>query len=136
VKKKTKTPNACMDDSAAHDWKLLLEAFRDLTEWALDTVGQLSRDDSDARAAINAVREFVHAWIDGRRSEVPVRDVFTTIATMVDRIGNVSLLGPLHTMGETPPELPALLRVYGAAQSGTTSEVIRRYLDHHNRRAA
>ena len=61
MKKKTKISNSCADDNAARDWKLLLEAFRDLTEWALDIVAQLSRDDSDALAAINGVRDFVRA---------------------------------------------------------------------------
>lgn len=138
-KDKSKQPRRIETDrGVVNDWQPLLAAVQDVSEWALDIAAKLSRDYPEDLEAIENVRAFVRAWAEGRRSEVTVSDVLTTIAIIfsaieIDRgIESVSLLGPLQTMLDTPARLPAVLRLPGAARDEKPTVVIRRFPGHRN----
>jgi hypothetical protein len=141
VKKKQKTQHPrhiATDRGVVHDWQPLFAAVGDVSNWALDIAAKLSRDYPEDQQAIENVREFVDAWLAGRRSEVAVSDVLNTIAIIfsaieIDRgIDSLALLGPLRTMTSMPSSLPALLRLPGAARDEKPTVVIRRFPGHRN----
>jgi hypothetical protein len=141
MKKKHKTQRSrCIgtDHGVVDDWTPLFSAIRDVSEWALDIAAKLSRDYPEDLEAIENVREFVRAWLEGHRSEVSVSDVLTTLAIIFSAIelergiDSVSLLGPLQTMLDTPSRLPPVLRFPGAARDEKPTVVIRRFPRHRN----
>ena len=144
MKKKDKTqhPRRIEIDRVVDDWMPLFAAIQDVSEWALDIAAKLSRDYPEDLEAIDNVRAFVRAWLEGRRSEVNVSDVLTTIAIIFSAIelergvDSVSLLGPLQTMLDTPATLPAVFRLPGAARDEKQTVVIRRFPRHRNASAA
>jgi hypothetical protein len=144
MKKKDKTqhPRRIGIDRVVDDWTPLFGAIRDVSEWALDIATKLSRDYPEDQEAIENTRAFVRAWLEGRRSEVNVSDVLTTIAIIfsaieIERgIDSVSLLGPLQTMLDTPATLPAVFRLPGATRDEKPTVVIRRFPRHRNASAA
>lgn len=145
MKKKDKTQHPRRIETGrgvVHDWQPLFAAIQDVSDWALDIAAKLSRDDEEDQQSIENVRAFVHAWLEGRRSEVNVSDVLTTIAIIfsaieLDRdIDSVSLLGPLRTMTDTPSHLPAVFRLPGARRDEKPTVVIRRFPGHRNASAA
>lgn len=133
MKKKTKSKR-----DVVQDWTPLFGAFRDVADWACDIAQKLSREYPEDREAIANVRAFVHDWLDGRRSEVPLRDVLTTVAIIFSAIeldlgiDSIALLGPMKTMREAPTSLPAILRVPGAARDEKPTVIIRRFPGHRN----
>ena len=114
------------------DWKSLFEQLSGVIDWALDIAAKLSRDHIEDIEAIEKVRVFVHGWLEGRRAEVPLTDLLTTIAILFAAIeidlgiDSVSLLAPLRTMLDTPSVLPPLLRCPGMARDGAPTVRIRR----------
>ena len=130
IKRRSTHPSA--DRGVVQDWQPLFAAFENVADWALDIAAKLSRDYPEDSEAVENVRTFVHAWLEGRRSEVPVSDVLTTIgiifaAIEIDiGIDSMQLLGPLRTMHEKPSRLPALLRLPGAARDDKPTVIIRR----------
>jgi hypothetical protein len=119
--------------AAVDDWGPLFSATRHIVGWALNIAGKLSCDYPEDVRAIERVREFVYAWLDGRHAEVPLTDVLTTIAILfaaieIDTgIESISLLAPIKTFLDTPSKLPALLRLPGAARDERQTVVIRRF---------
>jgi len=130
---KTKTARTRGVDHVVDDWGPLFGATRDVVTWALDIAAKLSRDYPEDVRAIERVREFVYAWLDGRRAEVALTDVLTTIAILfaaieIDTgIESISLLAPIKTFLDTPAQLPAVLRLPGAARDERQTVVIRRF---------
>lgn len=114
------------------DWEPLHERLADVLGWSLDIAQTLAGDDEDDLRAIANVREFMHAWLEGRRAEVPIGDLFTTIAIVfaaieIDRGNAISLLAPLQTMRDAPTRLPAMLRCPGAKRNEPPTVAIRRF---------
>ena len=144
MKKKDKTHPRRIgtDRGVVHDWQPLFAAVRDVSEWALDIAAKLSRDYPEDLEAVENVRTFVRAWLEGRRSEVAVSDVLTTLATIFSAIelengiDSVALLGPLQTMLDTPARLPPVLRLPGASRDEKPTVVIRRFPGHRTASAA
>ena len=144
MKKKDKTqhPRRIGIDRVVEDWTPLFAAIGDVSERALDIAAKLSRDYPEDLEAIENVRAFVRAWLEGRRSEVNVSDVLTTIAIIfsaieVERgIDSVALLGPLQTMLDTPARLPAVFRLPGVARDEKPTVVIGRFPGYRNASAA
>ena len=137
-----KAPRAAqIDRNTVQDWEPLFGKLTELVDWALDIAAKLSRDDDEDLISINRVREFVHGWLEGRRAEVPLTDLLTTIAILFSAIeldlgiDSVSLLAPLRTMLETPAVLPALLRCPGVAHREQSTVVIRRFPGRRNGRS-
>lgn len=133
---------AQIDRDVVRDWQPLFTRLTEIIDWALDIAGKLSPEDDEDREAIENVREFVHAWLEGRRAEVPLTDLLTTIAILFAAIeidlgiDSVSLLAPLRTMLVTPSMLPAMLRCPGAAQDHRSTVVIRRFPGRHRNASA
>ncbi len=139
TKKDKKYPR---DAQLDRDWQPLFAQLTDVIDWGLDVAAKLARDDEDDREAIENVRAFAHAWLEGRRADVPFTDLLTTIAILFAAIeldlgiDSVSLLAPLRTMLDTPSVLPAILRCPGASQDRRQTVVIRRFPGRRNASAA
>ena len=140
---KQKHPRAAhIANIAEGDWGSLFQQLSGVIDWALDIAAKLSRDFDEDLDAIENVRAFVHGWLDGRRAEVPLTDLLTTIAILFAAIeidlgiDSVSLLAPLRTMLDTPSSLPALLRCPGAHRDGEPTVRIRRCPGRRNASAA
>ncbi len=131
-----------LDREIPRDWQPLFAQLTDVIDWGLDIAAKLARDDDEDRDAIENVRAFVRAWLEGRRADVPLTDLLTTIAILFAAIeldlgiDGVSLLAPLRTMLDTPSVLPALLRCPGASQDRRQAVVIRRFPGRRNASAA
>ena len=142
-KDKKKHPRAAhLANITDGDWGSLFQQLSGVIDWALDIAAKLARDDDQDLDAIENVRKFVHGWLDGRRAEVPLTDLLTTIAILFAAIeidlgiDSVSLLAPLRTMLDTPSSLPALLRCPGAYRDGEPTVRIRRFPGRRNASAA
>ena len=115
------------------DWDSLFQQLSGVIDWALDIAAKLARHDDEDLDAIENVRAFVHGWLDGRRAEVPLTDLLTTIAILFAAIeidlgiDSVELLTPLRTMLDTPSALPPVLRCPGAFRDGDSTVRIRRF---------
>ena len=131
-KSKKRSRSAATSPTVVDDWGPLFRASRDVIEWALDIASKLSRDYPEDVPAIERVREFAHAWLEGRRHEIAVNDVLTVIAILfaaieIDTgIDSLSLMTPIKTFLDTPSVLPPTLRVSGAARDERPTVVIRR----------
>ena len=127
---------------AEGDWGSLFHQLPGVIDWALDIAAKLARDDDEDLDAIENVRAFVDGWLDGRRAEVPLTDLLTTIAILFAAIefdlgvDSVSLLAPLRTMLDTPSVLPPVLRCPGARRDGEPAVRIRRFPGRRNAHAA
>jgi hypothetical protein len=99
------------------DQQWLRDQLEIVIEWGLDIATTLALRDTCDVASIERVRDFLRSYVAGRRAEVPVRDVLTTVAILVsgihieDERTALSVLAPLATMMQMPPELPAVLRI-------------------------
>ena len=119
--------------TSEQDWGPLFAAGRDLIEWALDIASKLSREYPEDQHAIERVRAFALAWMEGRRGEVPITDLLTTLAIIfaaieIDTgIDSIELLAPIKTFLDTPARLPAVLRLPGAARDTEPTVRIRRF---------
>ena len=119
------------------DWGSLFQQLSGVIDWALDIAAKLAHDDEQDLDAIENVRDFVHGWLDGRRAEVPLTDLLTTIAILFAAIEidlgieSVELLAPLRTMLDTPSVLPPVLRCPGAFRDGDSTVRIRRFPGRH-----
>ena len=82
-KDKKKHPRAAhITNIADGDWGSLFQQLSGVIDWALDIAAKLACDDDEDLDAIENVREFVHGWLEGRRAEVPLTDLLTTIAIL------------------------------------------------------
>ena len=141
-KKDKKYSRAQLDRTVVSDWQPLFGRLTEVIDWGLDIADKLAREYPEDREAIENVREFAHGWLSGRRAEVPVKDLLTTIAILFSAIeldlgiDSVSLLAPLNTMMETPSRLPALLRCPGAPDRSEPTVVIRRFPGRRNASAS
>ena len=133
-KDKKKHPRAAhITNIADGDWGSLFQQLSGVIDWALDIAAKLAGDDDEDLDAIENVRAFVHGWLDGRRAEVPLTDLLTTIAILFAAIEidlgieSVELLAPLRTMLDTPSVLPPVLRCPGAFRDGDSTVRIRRF---------
>ena len=130
---KKKHPRAAhLANLVSGEWGTLFDQLGGVVDWALDIAAKLARDDDEDLDAIENVREFVHGWLDGRRAEVPLTELLTTIAILFAAIEidlgieSVELLAPLRTMLDTPSVLPPVLRCPGAFRDGDSTVRIRR----------
>lgn len=133
-KDKKKHPReAKLSNIDERDWGSLFQQLKGVIDWGLDIAAKLSRDYEEDLEAIENVRTFVHGWLEGQRTELPLTDLLTTLAIIFAAIeldlgiDSVELLSPLRTMLDTPSKLPAVLRCPGAFQHGTPTVVIRRF---------
>jgi hypothetical protein len=140
--KKKHSRHAHIANLADGDWGSLFEQLSGVFDWALDIACKLSGEYEEDIDAIENVRDFVHSWIDGRRAEIPITDLLTTLGILFAAIEldlgieSASLLSPLRTLLEMPSKLPAVLRCPGAARDGESTVRIRKFPGRRNASAA
>lgn len=121
------------ENNKESEWTPLLAHLVEVVDWALDIACKLADGDEDEIEQIENVRDFVHGWLEGRRAEIPVSELLTTIAIIFAHIeldlgiDSVSLLAPMRTMLATPSFLPALLRCPGIGHESQPTIVIKRF---------
>src|SRR5260221_6719659 len=79
-KKHPRGVNASRD--VVRDWQPLFARLQDAIEWALDIAVKLARDYDEEIEAIERVRGYVRAWLEGRRVDIDMDDVLTTLAIL------------------------------------------------------
>ena len=107
------------------DWDAVFMHLQDSIDWALDIAVKLADGDKDELVAIERVREYARAWLEGEAVEVDMSDVWTTLAILFAAIeldvgiDSSPLLEPLR-------EYPTKLHLPGAAHDERHTVVIRR----------
>lgn len=106
------------------DWQPLFAQLQETVEWALDIAVKLSRDYDEEIEAIERVRGYTRAWLEGRRVDIDMNDVLTTLAILFAAIeldvgiDNSPLVAAMR-------ELPPKLHIPGAAHDEMSTVVIR-----------
>jgi hypothetical protein len=106
------------------DWQPLFARLQETIEWALDIAVKLSRDYEEEIEAIERVRGYLRAWLEGRRVDIDMNDVLTTLAILFAAIeidvgiDSSPLVAAMH-------ELPEKLHIPGAARDEMSTVVIR-----------
>jgi hypothetical protein len=120
--KADKRPSRGASTDKVRDWQPLFERLRDAIEWALDIAAHLARDIDDDVEAIERTRGYVRAWLDGRRVDIDMNDVLTTLAVLFAAIeldlgidsspmleGLALCQRMLHLPGAAHDELPTIV---------------------------
>jgi hypothetical protein len=68
------------------DWIPLVKAFRSAFEWTLDVAADLASEYPEEVAAVERVRAYLHARIDGRTANLGVDDALFTFALLLGAI--------------------------------------------------
>jgi hypothetical protein len=129
--KKDKTkPEKKQPRAIVSDWQPLFSRLRDAVDWALDIAIKLARGYEEEIEAIERVRGYFHAWLDGRRVDIDLNDVLTTLALLfaaieIDTgINSAAMLAPLRGY-------PHALHLPGASRAELPTVVIRRFPARH-----
>jgi hypothetical protein len=124
---KTKHPRgASAGRDVVRDWQPLFSRLRDAIDWALDIAAQLARDYDEELEAIERVRGYVRDCLEGRRIDIDMNDVLTTLAILFAAIeidlgiGSAPIFEPLR-------RFPQMLHLPGAARDELPTVVIRRF---------
>lgn len=107
------------------DWQPLFARLRDTIEWALDIAVRLARGDEEEIEAIERVRYGLNAWLDGKRVDIDMNDVLTTLAILFAAIEldvGVDSSPVIAAMRGVPPTL----HLPGAVDHELPTVVIRR----------
>ena len=110
--------------AVVRDWQPLFARLQEAIEWALDIAVKLARDYEEEIEAIERVRGYVRAWLEGRRVEIDMNDVLTALAILFAAIeldvgiDNSPLVAAMRN-------LPPMLRLPGAARDEMSTVVIR-----------
>jgi len=79
---KRKYARAHAGRDVVRDWQPLFGRLEDTIEWALDLAARLAGDCEEDHEAIERVRSYVHGWFEGRRIDIDMNDVLTTLAIL------------------------------------------------------
>ena len=107
------------------DWQPLFARLQDAIDWALDIARRLAADYDEELEAIERVRGYVRAWLEGRRVDIDMNDVYTTLAILFAAI-------ELDVGIDSSPViaamrgLPASIYLPGAVRDELPTVVIRR----------
>ena len=107
------------------DWQPLFNRLRDTIDWALDIARKLARGDQEEIDAIEHTREYLYAWLEGRRVDVDLRDVLTTLAILFAAI-ELDVGTDSSPVISAMRALPPMLHLPGAARDELPTVVIRR----------
>jgi hypothetical protein len=107
------------------DWQPLFARLEDTIEWALDIAKRLARDYEDELEAIERVRCYVHAWLKGRRVDIDMNDIYTTLAILFAAI-ELDVGIDSSPVISAMRGLPSMLHLPGAARDELPTVVIRR----------
>ena len=117
---------ASVSRNVVRDWKPLFARLQDAIDWALDIAKRLADGDEEEIEAIERTRGYVYAWLEGRRVDIDMNDVLTTLAILFAAIeidvgiDSAPIFEPLR-------RLPSVLHLPGAARDELPTVVIRRY---------
>jgi len=64
------------------DWKPLFARLEGTAEWALDLAARLAGDYDEDIEAIERVRSYLHGWLAGRRIDLDLNDLLTTLGIL------------------------------------------------------
>jgi len=129
--KKKHSRGASAGRGVVRDWQPLITRFQEAIEWALDIAVKLAKGYDDEIEAIERVRGYFRAWIDGRQVEVDTSDVLTTIAILFAAIeidlgiDSSPMLAPLRSF-------PSVMHLPGAQRDERPTVVIRRFPQRRN----
>lgn len=123
--KKKHPRGASAGRDVVRDWQPLFARLQDTIDWALDIAVKLARDYDEEVEAIERVRDYMHGWLEGRRVDVDMNDVLTTLAILFAALElDVSIdSSPLIAAMR---RLPSMLHFPGAARDELPTVVIRR----------
>ena len=107
------------------DWQPLFARLQEAIDWGLDIAVRLAVDYDEELEAIERVRGYVRAWLEGRRIDIDTNDIYTTLAILFAAI-------ELDVGIDSSPViaamrgLPASIHLPGAARDEQPTVVIRR----------
>ena len=110
---------------AVKDWQPLFARLQEAIEWGLDIARRLAEDYDEELEAIERVRGYVRAWLEGRRVDIDMNDVYTTLAILFAAIeldigiDSSPVIAAMRAM-------PSMLHLPGAARDELPTVVIRR----------
>lgn len=107
------------------DWQPLFARLQEAIDWGLDIAVRLAADYDEELEAIERVRGYVRAWLEGRRIDIDMHDVYTTLAILFAAI-------ELDVGIDSSPviaamrRMPASIYLPGAVRDEQPTVVIRR----------
>lgn len=125
TEKKKHPRGASAGRDVVRDWQPLFARLQDAIDWALDIAVKLARDYDEEIEAIERVRGYVHAWLEGRRVDIDMDDILTTLAILFAAIeldvgiDSSPVIAAIRGM-------PACIYLPGAARDEQPTVVIRR----------
>ena len=98
------------------DWQPLFVRLRDTIEWALDLAARLAGEYEEDLEAIERVRSYVRGWLVGRRIDIDVNDILTSLGILFAAIeldcgiDSSPLLAPFRAIASSMLHLPGIAR--------------------------
>ncbi|HEY1811004.1 MAG TPA: hypothetical protein VGG74_01520 [Kofleriaceae bacterium] len=121
-RQKDKRPRGTSSSRSARDWQPLFARLQEATDWGLDIAKHLAGDIDEDVEAIERTRGYLHSWLEGRRVDIDMNDVLTTLAVLFAAIEidlgidsspmlhGLALAGRmLHLPGAARDELPTVV---------------------------
>src|SRR6202042_1797764 len=81
-RQKDKRPRGTSWSRPARDWHSLFARLKEATDWGLDIAKALAGEIHEDVEAIERTRGYLHAWLEGRRVDIDMNDVLTTLAVL------------------------------------------------------
>jgi hypothetical protein len=126
-KEKNKHPRgASVGREQVRNWQPLFARLQDAIDWALSLARVLARDYDEEIDAIERVRGYAHAWLEGRPVDVEQSDVLTVLAILFAKI-EIDVGIDNSPLLEAVRRFPSVLHLPGAARDELPTVVIRPY---------
>jgi hypothetical protein len=123
-KQKDKRPRGTSSSPAVRDWQPLFGRLRETVDWALDLAKHLAGDIDEDVEAIERTRGYLHAWLEGRRVDIDMNDVLTTLAVLFAAI-EIDLGVDSSPIVHSLSRVERMLHLPGAARDELPTVVIR-----------
>jgi hypothetical protein len=123
-KQKDKRPRGTSSSSAVRDWQPLFGRLQETVDWALDLAKHLAGDIDEDVEAIERTRGYLHAWLEGRRVDIDMNDVLTTLAVLFAAI-EIDLGVDSSPIVHSLSRVERMLHLPGAARDELPTVVIR-----------
>ncbi|MFT3700193.1 MAG: hypothetical protein QM831_44010 [Kofleriaceae bacterium] len=136
MKTRQKTQKDSQLRGVVRDWQPLFKQLESTIDWALDLAVRLARDYEEEIEAIERVRSYVRGWLAGRRIDLDLNDLLTTLGILFaaieldEGIESVSWIEPLRAFEHTRLHFP------GAAEIERDTVTIRPPRRYRNRAAS
>jgi hypothetical protein len=123
-KDKDKRPRGTSSSRSVRDWQPLFTRLQEAIDWALDIAKHLAGDIDEDIESIERTRGYVHAWLEGRRVDIDMNDVLTTLAVLFAAI-EIDLGIDSAPLLEGLKLADRILRLPGAARDELPTVIIR-----------